>query len=152
MAGDSRNENKTDTQCDASHQFRSTKDFCEFDEKMKKLGIGFTSVSEPFVDTSSPMGELVVNLIVSFGQWERKTIQERIQRHFRTALDQGFFGGGVPPYGYKVENQNLVPDPDTAKNVPRIFKLFLHTRPFFRHKNFSLAPCDGEFRGVTRGV
>ena len=37
---------------------RSTKDFCEFDEKMKKLGVGFTSVSEPFVDTSSPMGEL----------------------------------------------------------------------------------------------
>ena len=65
---------------------RSTKGFCEFDEKMKKLGVGFTSVSEPFVDTSSPMGELVVNLLVSFGQWERKTIQERIQRHFRTAL------------------------------------------------------------------
>ena len=107
---------------------RSTKDFCEFDEKMKKLGIGFTSVSEPFVDTSSPMGELVVNLIVSFGQWERKTIQERIQRHFRTALDQGYFVGGIPPYGYKVENQNLVPDPDTAKNVPRIFKLFLQHR------------------------
>ena len=107
---------------------RSTKDFCEFDEKMKRLGVGFTSVSEPFVDTSSPMGELVVNLIVSFGQWERKTIQERIQRHFRTALDQGFFVGGVPPYGYKVENQNLVPDPDTAKNVPHIFKLFLQLK------------------------
>ena len=107
---------------------RSTKDFCEFDEKMKRLGVGFTSVSEPFVDTSSPMGELVVNLIVSFGQWERKTIQERIQRHFRTALDQGFFVGGVPPYGYKVENQNLVPDPATAKNVPHIFKLFLQLK------------------------
>lgn len=107
---------------------RSTKDFCEFDEKMKKLGIGFTSVSEPFVDTSSPMGELVVNLIVSFGQWELKTIQERIQRHFRTALDQGYFVGGVPPYGYKVENQNLVPDPATAKNVPHIFKLFLQLK------------------------
>ena len=39
-----------------------------------------------------------------------RKIQERIQRHFRTALDQGFFVGGVPPYGYKVENQNLVPD------------------------------------------
>ena len=107
---------------------RSTKDFCEFDEKMKKLGVGFTSVSEPFVDTSSPMGELVVNLIVSFGQWERKTIQERIQRHFRTALDQGYFVGGIPPYGYKVENQNLVPDPATAKNVPHIFKLFLQLK------------------------
>ena len=104
---------------------RSTKDFCEFDEKMKKLGVGFTSVSEPFVDTSSPMGELVVNLIVSFGQWERKTIQERIQRHFRTALDQGYFVGGVPPYGYKVKDQNLVPVPETAKNVPHIFRLFL---------------------------
>lgn len=74
------------------------------------------------------MGELVVNLIVSFGQWERKTIQERIQRHFRTALDQGYFVGGVPPYGYKVENQNLVPDPATAKNVPHIFKLFLQLK------------------------
>lgn len=104
---------------------RSTKDFCEFDEKMKKLGVGFTSVSEPFVDTSSPMGELVVNLLVSFGQWERKTIQERIQRHFRTALEQGYFVGGVPPYGYKVENQSLVPDPEAAKNVPHIFRLFL---------------------------
>ena len=104
---------------------RSTKDFCEFDEKMKKLNVGFTSVSEPFVDTSSPMGELVVNLIVSFGQWERKTIQERIQRHFRTALDQGYFVGGLPPFGYKVENQILVPDSATAKTVPHIFQLFL---------------------------
>ena len=104
---------------------RSTKDFCEFDEKMKKLGVGFTSVSEPFVDTSSPMGELVVNLLVSFGQWERKTIQERIQKHFKTALDQGFFVGGIPPYGYKVENQTLIPDPKTAQNVPHIFELFV---------------------------
>ena len=107
---------------------RSTKDFCEFDERMKRLGIGFTSVSEPFVDTSSPMGELVVNLIVSFGQWERKTIQERIRRHFQTALDQGYFVGGVPPYGYRVETQNLVPDPATAENVPRIFRLFVQLK------------------------
>ena len=106
---------------------RSTKDFCEFDEKMKQLGVGFTSVSEPFVDTSSPMGELVVNLIVSFGQWERKTIQERIQRHFRTALDQGYFVGGVVPYGYRLENHCLVPDPETAGNVPHIFRLFIQS-------------------------
>ena len=104
---------------------RSTKDFCEFDEKMKKLGVGFTSVSEPFVDTSSPMGELVVNLIVSFGQWERKTIQERIKRHFQTALEQGYFVGGVPPFGYKVDDHTLVPDPETAHLVPHIFRLFI---------------------------
>lgn len=106
---------------------RSTKDFCDFDEKMKRLGVGFTSVSEPFVDTSSPMGELVVSLIVSFGQWERKTIQERIQRHFKTALDQGYFVGGVVPYGYKVENHCLMPDGATAENVPRIFRLFIES-------------------------
>ena len=123
---------------------RSTKDFCEFDEKMKKLGIGFTSVSEPFVDTSSPMGELVVNLIVSFGQWERKTIQERIQRHFRSALDQGYFVGGIPPYGYKVENQNLVPDPDTAKNVPYIFQLFL------KHGSTKKVAAQLQLEGIER--
>ena len=106
---------------------RSTKDFCDFDEKMKKLKIGFTSVSEPFVDTSSPMGELVVNLIVSFGQWERKTIQERIKRHFQSALENGYFVGGVLPYGYKVENHTLIPDPETAHNVPHIFRLYLET-------------------------
>ena len=123
---------------------RSTKDFCEFDEKMKKLGIGFTSVSEPFVDTSSPMGELVVNLIVSFGQWERKMIQERIQRHFRTALDQGYFVGGIPPYGYKVENQNLIPDPATAKNVPHIFKLFL------QHRSAKMVAAQLQSEGIER--
>lgn len=106
---------------------RSTKDFCEFDEKIKKLGVGFTSVSEPFVDTSSPMGELIVNLIVSFGQWERKTIQERIKRHFQTALEQGYFVGGVLPYGYRLENHTLVPDPETAHNVPHIFRMFVET-------------------------
>lgn len=104
---------------------RSTKDFCTFDERMKELDIGFTSVSEPFVDTSSPMGELVVNLIVSFGQWERKTIQERIRKHCRTALEQGFFVGGVAPYGYQVKDQVLVPDPATAPHVTHIFRLYL---------------------------
>ena len=107
---------------------RSTKDFCEFDERMKKLGVGFTSVSEPFVDSSSPMGELVVSLIVSFGQWERKTIQERIARHFNTALVQGYFVGGVVPYGYRVDDHRLVPDPATAGNVPIIFRSFLSLR------------------------
>lgn len=106
---------------------RSTKDFCDFDERMKRLGVGFTSVSEPFVDTSSPMGELVVNLIVSFGQWGRKTIQERIQRHFKTALDQGFFVGGVVSYGYRIENHCLVPDGATAENVPRSFRMFIES-------------------------
>lgn len=104
---------------------RSTKDFCSFDERMKELDVGFTSVSEPFVDTSSPMGELVVNLIVSFGQWERKTIQERIRKHCRTAIEQGFFIGGVAPYGYQVKDQVLVPDPVTSKHVPHIFRLYL---------------------------
>ncbi|MBR2714143.1 MAG: recombinase family protein, partial [Kiritimatiellae bacterium] len=113
-------------------------------EKMKKLGVGFTSVSEPFVDTSSPMGELVVNLLVSFGQWERKTIQERIQRHFRTALEQGYFVGGVPPYGYKVENQSLVPDPETAKNVPHIFRLFL------QHESLKKVAAQLSTEGIER--
>ena len=106
---------------------RSVRDFADFDERMKELEVGFTSVSEPFVDTSSPMGELVMNMIVSFGQWERKTIAERIRKHCRTAIEQGFFVGGVAPYGYEVKDQVLVPDPKTAPHVPHIFKLYLET-------------------------
>lgn len=104
---------------------RSVRDFAAFSDRMKDLEVGFTSVSEPFVDTSSPMGELVMNMIVSFGQWERKTIAERIRKHCRTAVEQGFFVGGVAPYGYEVKDQTLTLDPKTAHNVPHIFKLFL---------------------------
>ncbi len=108
---------------------RNVKDFCEFREFLKKHGAVFFSLKESF-DTSTPAGELMVIQCISFAQFERQTIVERIHRGARARAERGL-ANGVPILGFdKVEgkrNHRQVNEQEKPY-VEMIFRKFLELK------------------------
>lgn len=107
---------------------RSLLDFAKLMEVFEQRGVSFVSVTQHF-DSSTPMGRLTVNVLMSFSQYEREIIGERIRDKVAAAKRRGKFTGGMPPLGYDVdsENRRLVVNPEEAKTVRHIFKRFTET-------------------------
>ncbi len=80
---------------------RSLLDFLQLLEFLKKHGVGFVSVSERF-DTSTPHGEMALNMVLSVAQCERKVIGQRTSDKISAARRRGKWTGGTPPLGYDV--------------------------------------------------
>jgi len=104
---------------------RSPRDFADMNDKFTSLGIGYTSVTESFIDASSPMGRMMIQVILGFAQCERETSQERVKHYFSEARSLGRFLGGPTPYGYRCEKSKLYADPQTAPFVERIFNAYI---------------------------
>jgi hypothetical protein len=71
------------------------------------------------------MGRLILNILLSFAQFEREVTGERIRDKIAASKRKGMWMGGVPPLGYDVENRRLVPNPAEAKLVRHIFRRFV---------------------------
>lgn len=85
--------------------------------ELDAMGVAFVSVKEHF-DSSTPTGRLVRNVLAVFAEHERDTIRERTVSGSRKRVQQGYWSGGdLQPYGYKVVDGRLEPDPATAKVV-----------------------------------
>jgi len=84
--------------------------------------IAIRSVTEAF-DTTTAMGRFLINLVASMAQWERETISERVSVNMQQKAKIGEWPGGIPPYGYNLENEKLVIDPEESKIVKEVFKL-----------------------------
>jgi site-specific DNA recombinase len=108
---------------------RSMLDFLQLLDLLKKRGVSFVSVSQRF-DTSTPVGEMTLNILLSFAQFERQIIAERTRDKIRAARRRGRWTGGMPPLGYRVaaEGGKLVPDETEAEQVQEIFSLYVQTR------------------------
>lgn len=104
---------------------RSPRDFANMNDKFTALGIGYTSVTESFIDASTPMGRMMIQVILGFAQCERETSQDRVKHYFSEARALGRFLGGPTPYGYRAEKCKLYVDPETAPFVGRIFNLYI---------------------------
>ena len=87
-------------------------------------GVTFVSVTQSFSTTTS-MGRLTLNILLSFAQFEREVTAERIRDKFAASRKKGMWMGGNPPYGYRVENRKLVVDDGRAEDVRWIFARFL---------------------------
>ena len=68
----------------------------------------FVSVTQQF-NTTTSMGRLMLNILLSFAQFEREVTGERIRDKIAASKRKGMWMGGVPPLGYDVENRRLVP-------------------------------------------
>ena len=71
------------------------------------------------------MGRLTLNILLSFAQFEREVTAERIRDKVAASRKKGMWMGGVPPFGYRVENRKLVVDEESAAHVRWIFDRFL---------------------------
>lgn len=83
---------------------RSLLDFATIAKLLENHGAGFVSVTEKF-DTSSAIGKLHLNIILSFAQFERELASERIRDKVAASKKKGLWMGGHPPLGYDVEDR-----------------------------------------------
>ncbi len=103
---------------------RSLMDFSKMVDLFEKHGCSFVSVTQNF-NTADSMGRLMLNVLLSFAQFEREISGERIRDKIAASKKKGMWMGGKLPYGYNREEKKLVINPDEAKVVKEIFGLFL---------------------------
>ena len=103
---------------------RSLADFARLVEVFDRNEVTFVSVTQSF-NTTTSMGRLTLNILLSFAQFEREVTAERIRDKFAASRKKGIWMGGVPPLGYRVENRKLVVDDERAEHVRWIFARFL---------------------------
>jgi DNA invertase Pin-like site-specific DNA recombinase len=106
---------------------RSLMDFSRLVETFEAHGVTFVSVTQSF-NTTTSMGRLTLNILLSFAQFEREVIGERIRDKFAASRARGMWMGGKVPLGYDVRERKLIPHPGEAGTVRRVFELFLQTR------------------------
>ena len=83
----------------------------------------FVSVTQQF-NTTTSMGRLTLNVLLSFAQFEREVIGERIRDKIAASKKKGMWMGGVPPLGYRVEDRKLVIVDGEAEIVRSIFRRY----------------------------
>jgi site-specific DNA recombinase len=103
---------------------RSLMDFSKLVEVFDRNGVTFVSVTQSF-NTTTSMGRLTLNILLSFAQFEREVTAERIRDKVRASRMKGIWMGGVPPFGYRVEDRKLVIDEEAAGHVRWVFERFL---------------------------
>ena len=103
---------------------RSLADFAKLVELFDAHGVSFVSVTQSF-NTTSSMGRLTLNVLLSFAQFEREVIGERVRDKIAASKRRGLWMGGTVPLGYRNENKRLVIEDDDADLVRRIFRLYL---------------------------
>ncbi|QTD46339.1 recombinase family protein [Ottowia testudinis] len=103
---------------------RSLADFAKMVELFDAQGVSFVSVTQQF-NTTTSMGRLTLNVLLSFAQFEREVTGERIRDKIAASKQKGLWMGGIPPVGYRPEGRTLVPVPEQAERIVAIFELYL---------------------------
>jgi site-specific DNA recombinase len=108
---------------------RSLIDFVALLEKLEKHGVAFVSVTQHF-NTATPMGRLMLNILICFAQFERENMIERVRDKIAATKRLGKWCGGQPPLGYDVVpgGRKIVINEAEAAQVQAIFDLYLELR------------------------
>jgi len=105
---------------------RSLMDFAKLVEIFDQYGVTFVSVTQAFSTTTS-MGRLTLNVLLSFAQFEREVIGERVRDKIAASKQKGMWMGGNNPVGYQRVNKQLVPYEPERDTVRMIFEGYLET-------------------------
>jgi site-specific DNA recombinase len=103
---------------------RSLMDFAKLVEVFERRGVTFVSVTQSF-NTTTSMGRLTLNILLSFAQFEREVIGERIRDKVAASRRKGMWMGGYVPLGYRVESRKLLVNEEEAASVRLIFERFV---------------------------
>jgi DNA invertase Pin-like site-specific DNA recombinase len=102
---------------------RSLPDFAKLVEVFDRNGVSFVSVTQQF-NTTTSMGRLTLNILLSFAQFEREVTGERIRDKIAASKAKGMWMGGVPPLGYDVVERKLIVNEREATLVRDIFRRY----------------------------
>ena len=106
---------------------RSLADFARIVEQLEGAQVSFVSVTQQFSTTSS-MGRLTLNVLLSFAQFEREVTGERIRDKIAASKRKGMWMGGQVPLGYDLHDRQLRVNPEEADRVRLIFHLYLELK------------------------
>lgn len=99
-------------------------DFSKIVELFDKQSTTFVSITQQF-NTTTSMGRLTLNILLSFAQFEREVTGERIRDKVAASKKKGMWMGGKPPIGYKLEDRKLLIDNDNSYKVQIIFEKYI---------------------------
>ncbi|MBN8485591.1 MAG: recombinase family protein [Sphingomonadales bacterium] len=106
---------------------RSLADFSKIVERLDAREASFVSVTQAF-NTTTSMGRLTLNVLLSFAQFEREVTGERIRDKIAASKKKGLWMGGPVPLGYEVVERKLVPVPEEAERVRTIMRRYLEVK------------------------
>jgi site-specific DNA recombinase len=106
---------------------RSLFDFAKIVEAFEAKGVSFVSITQQF-NTSTSMGRLTLNVLLSFAQFERELAGERIRDKIAASKKKGMWMGGLPPLGYDIKDRKLVVNEEEARAVLHIFRRYAELR------------------------
>jgi site-specific DNA recombinase len=109
---------------------RSLADFAKIVETFDSKGVSFVSITQQF-NTTTSMGRLTLNVLLSFAQFEREVTGERIRDKVAASKNKGMWMGGIVPLGYDHEDRQLHVNEVEAKQVRHIFEQYLRLRSVF---------------------
>lgn len=103
---------------------RSIMDFHNMMKNFDKYDCNFVSITQAF-DTSTSMGKLTLNMLLSFAQFEREVASERVRDKIRASKAKGLWMGSWVPLGYDVIDKKLIPNQKEVKIINEIFETYL---------------------------
>ena len=106
---------------------RNLADFAKMVELFDQRGVSFSAVTQQ-INSATSMGRLMLNILLSFAQFEREVTGERIRDKIAASKAKGMWMGGTPPLGYDVSNRQLVINEAEAKIVRGIWRRFVELR------------------------
>jgi site-specific DNA recombinase len=110
---------------------RSLADFARIVDTLDKAGASFVSVTQAF-NTTTSMGRLTLNVLLSFAQFEREVTSERIRDKVAASKKKGMWMGGPVPLGYRLGDRKLLVDDDEAGVIRSIFRRYSELRSVTR--------------------
>ncbi len=124
---------------------RSLADFAKLVELFDAHGVSFVSVTQQF-NTTTSMGRLTLNVLLSFAQFEREVTSERIRDKIGASKRKGLWVGGVVPLGYHAKDRKITVVEQEAKTVRHIFRRYLKVG------SLSLLLADLRKTGITTKI
>src|SRR6476620_10661653 len=108
---------------------RSLVDFAKLVEAFDAKSVSFVAITQQF-NTTTSMGRLTLNILLSFAQFERELAAERVRDKVAASRRKGKWTGGTVPLGYAAKNKKLVINKAEAETVRTIFRLYLEQKSF----------------------
>ena len=102
---------------------RSLADFNELTRLFERYNVSLVAVTQQ-IDTSTSMGRMIINLLISFAQFERECCSDRVRDKMCASRKRGRWTGGVTPYGYQAVDHKLVINPEQAEKVRYAFERY----------------------------
>lgn len=134
---------------------RSILDFHNMMRYFEKYGANFVSITQSF-DTSTSMGKLTLNMLLSFAQFEREVSSERVRDKIRASKAKGLWMGGNPHLGYDIVSRKLVVNEKEAGQVRHLFEKYLELQSVneltqYAVRNGIYAKKWQTAKGITKG-